>query len=635
MPLETAVLEARRRLDRRRTPQLRVVAAPRLRVADVALFYGERSGGIRTYIDAKAAWAQATGAIEHHVIVPGKGATADPRDAARTARHELPSLRLAATNGYRVPIGVGALRATLRALRPDVVLLHDPFWGPLRVARTAHELGAAVVAVHHGSIALDAAGLPGPDRLWHPLLRAWMHHAYREADAVISAVDPRADCGRAAAIELRFGLHPAFVPQPAVQREDHVLYVGRLGREKGVVELLHAAARSRDPWSLRLHGRGPIELRLRRLAENLGLGARVQWRPYIADRAELARAYAAARVVVMPGAHETFGLVGFEAAASGACVVTCATAPSAAHIGGLARTYEPGDVDGLLAAIEDARAAEPDRAGRRRARGALHVGSRVRGRDGAAAAAGAPVACGRGLTGEGRAQRCGGGDAGRARGRRDAACRRGGRPAAQLARGDARRRRALRLSRARRRRATGTCGTGTRAFTRSPGASIDPARARAELRTVLRSGRPDGFLPHTAFWDSPAGWRRAPLYATRGPFGDRCTETIGPPLLAFAWERVADASPDDPGFRSEALARSAPHLRWLEHHRDPDDDGLLTIVVPDESGLDDSPKYVPGLRPAHPRPAGYALLMERGRRARWDSRDAASPATTTTSRTSG
>jgi len=362
VPLEPpAVLEARKRLERRRTPALRVVAEPRLRVADVALFYGERSGGIRTYVDAKAAWARATGAIEHLLIVPGKGGRpAEARGAAQ--RHELPSLRLAATNGYRVPIGVGALRATLRALRPDVVLLHDPFWGPLRVARAAHDLGALVVAVHHGSIALDAAGLPGPDRLWHPVLRAWMHHAYREADVVMSAVDSRGDCGRAAAVELRFGLHPAFVPSRDVPREGHVLYVGRLGREKGVIELLHAAARSREPWRLRLHGRGPIELRLRRLAERLGLGDRVQWRPYIADRAELARAYAAARVVVMPGAHETFGLVGFEAAASGACVVTCSTAPSAAHIGPLGRTYEPGDVDGLLAAVEAARASEPDHA---------------------------------------------------------------------------------------------------------------------------------------------------------------------------------------------------------------------------------------------------------------------------------
>ena len=325
-----------------------------LRVADVALFYGERSGGIRTYLDAKAAWAQAGGLIEHHVVVPGRV------ERHEGGRHELPSLRLAATNGYRLPLGAGALKDTLRELRPDIVVLHDPFWRPLGVTQTAHGLGAKVVAVHHGSIALDAAGLPGPDALWHPLLRSWMRRAYRDADAVMSAVDPREDCGREAAIPLRFGIEPVFVPQPYVRRQDHVLCVGRLGREKGVIELLHAAARSQEPWQLKLVGRGPIEDRVRRLAQRLGIAERVRMYPFIADRARLARWYASARVVVMPGAHETFGLAGFEAAATGVPVVACSTAPSVAVMGPRVRTYEPGDIDGLLAAIEAARAAPAD-----------------------------------------------------------------------------------------------------------------------------------------------------------------------------------------------------------------------------------------------------------------------------------
>jgi alpha-1,6-mannosyltransferase len=139
-----------------------------------------------------------------------------------------------------------------------------------------------------------------------------------------------------------------------------VLYVGRLGREKGVIELLHAAARSREPWLLKLVGSGPIEERLRRLAERLGIAERVRMYPFISEHVRLARWYASARAVVMPGAHETFGLVGFEAAACGASVVTCSTAPSAALMRGIVRTYEPGDIDGLLAAIEAARAAQPD-----------------------------------------------------------------------------------------------------------------------------------------------------------------------------------------------------------------------------------------------------------------------------------
>ncbi|MBJ7331827.1 MAG: glycosyltransferase [Solirubrobacteraceae bacterium] len=327
-----------------------------MRVVDVALFYGERSGGIRTYLDNKIAWASATSGIEHHVIVPG------PRRVHEGGRHELPSLRIAAANGYRLPLGVRALNDTLRALRPDVVLLHDPFWGPLNVCQVSHEMGARVVAVHHGSSALDAAGMPGPDAPWRAGFRRWMHHAYREVDAVMSAVDPREDSGRDVSIPLRFGLHPAFTPPAEPEpRGDHVLYVGRIAREKGVFELVRAAARAPEPWPLRLVGTGPALDRVRTLAAELEMGKRLQLRPYIRDPERLAQTYRRARVVVMPGEHETFGLVGFEAAASGAATVACETAPSARIAGPLMRTFAPGDVDGLLSAIEEARRAEPDR----------------------------------------------------------------------------------------------------------------------------------------------------------------------------------------------------------------------------------------------------------------------------------
>jgi alpha-1,6-mannosyltransferase len=328
-----------------------------LRIVDVALFYGERSGGIRTYLDAKVRHARATGAFEHHVVVPG------PRERHRDGRHELPSLRLAAANGYRVPLGARALKRTLERLRPDVVFLHDPFWAPLKVTEAAHALGAKVVAVHHGSAALDAAGMPGPPGPWERLFRAWLRHAYAPVDAVASVVDPEPDCGREASFPLRLGLHHAFRPQSGVPRGDHVLYVGRLAREKGVFGLLEVAARSDDPWPLRLIGSGPAEDALRRRARTLGIARRVTFRPFVADRGRLAREYAGARCVVMPGEHETFGLVALEAGASGARVVACAAAPSAELLGDLAHLFAPGDTDGLAAAIAAARAARLDPAG--------------------------------------------------------------------------------------------------------------------------------------------------------------------------------------------------------------------------------------------------------------------------------
>ena len=78
--------------------------------------------------------------------------------------------------------------------------------------------------------------------------------------------------------------------------------------------------------------------------------------------------------------------------------------------------------------------------------------------------------------------------------------------------------------------------------------------------------------------------------------------------------------PDDPGFATEALDALRLHYDWLDHHRDPDHDGLISIIHPDESGLDDSPKYddVFGWM-SHYLP-GYIWLVERSRRLRYDSR---------------
>jgi alpha-1,6-mannosyltransferase len=352
MPPELAVLEGGAAAPRVR----RLHAAPPapLKVADVALFYGERSGGIRTYLDAKAEHAIRTGDIEHHVLVPGV------KERHESGRHELPSLRVVAANGYRVPLGAGALKETLRALRPDVVMLHDPFWWPVDVISCANELGAATVAVHHGTSNLEAAALPGPSRVYAPLLRRWLRRSGRHVDAVMSNVDTMADFGRLATMPLRLGVHEAFRPRPDVKRGDHVLYVGRLSREKGVLELLEAAARAEDPWPLRIVGSGPLEETLRTRARKLGIATRVSFRPHARDRVRLAHRYASARCVVMPGEHETFGLVALEAAACATPVAACWTAPAVHAIGSLGHGYVPGDEADLDRAIAAARAAGPD-----------------------------------------------------------------------------------------------------------------------------------------------------------------------------------------------------------------------------------------------------------------------------------
>jgi glycogen debranching enzyme len=140
---------------------------------------------------------------------------------------------------------------------------------------------------------------------------------------------------------------------------------------------------------------------------------------------------------------------------------------------------------------------------------------------------------------------------------------------------------------------------------------IDPERAREELRTLVRAMSPKGLVPHTVFWAGRARWRRAPIYATASTFGSLATAHTQTPALALAWEVVADGGRE---FELEGVEPLARHYDWLARERDPDGDGLVTILFPDESGLDDSPKYDPVYRRmAHYRP-GYFRLVERYRR---------------------
>jgi len=140
---------------------------------------------------------------------------------------------------------------------------------------------------------------------------------------------------------------------------------------------------------------------------------------------------------------------------------------------------------------------------------------------------------------------------------------------------------------------------------------FEPGRARTELETLLAAQRPDGFIGHTIFWDRPVTLRRYPFYnvASRRAFQ---TETIQPPLLAWAW-RIAVGDP-------AAEPRIGAQVEWLTRNRDLDGDGLLWIVQPDESGLDASPKFDPVWGWRADGRLGFPLLVAANRRRGFDAR---------------
>ncbi len=141
---------------------------------------------------------------------------------------------------------------------------------------------------------------------------------------------------------------------------------------------------------------------------------------------------------------------------------------------------------------------------------------------------------------------------------------------------------------------------------------FEPARARAELESLLAVQRPDGFVGHTIFWRAPVRLPRLAFYNVATRSGFLQTETIQPPLLAWAWKLAVGDPRQEP--------RIGAQIEWLAANRDLEGDGLLWIVQPDESGLDASPKFedVWGWH-ANGR-IGFPLLVRRNRRLGFDAR---------------
>ncbi len=66
--------------------------------------------------------------------------------------------------------------------------------------------------------------------------------------------------------------------------------------------------------------------------------------------------------------------------------------------------------------------------------------------------------------------------------------------------------------------------------------------------------------------------------------------TMQPPIIAYAVERIYQATGDE-AFKDAALPVLTGFYRWLRRSRDPDNDGLIAVIQPEEAGTDCSPKY--------------------------------------------
>jgi glycosyltransferase involved in cell wall biosynthesis len=141
-----------------------------------------------------------------------------------------------------------------------------------------------------------------------------------------------------------------------------LLFAGKLIPRKRPVDLAMAAARCQARGlkvEIMVAGSGDLGPQLEAAAASHGVRLHLLG---FCNQTEMPAAYAAADCLVLPSAHETWGLVANEAFACGRPIVVssaCGCAPDLARDGDAGRTFPAGDLDALADAIEKLAASPP------------------------------------------------------------------------------------------------------------------------------------------------------------------------------------------------------------------------------------------------------------------------------------
>lgn len=346
------------------------VAGPR--VVDVTQWYSPTSGGIRTYLHAKAAWASAAGTFHAAVVTgPSDGEATVAGSPAMLVRGRTPR----STWGYRVALRARGVLAAVERLRPDVIVVHDALAFPRSLAQWAGEAGVRVVQVCHSHLADAVRGAPRlVRRPAGAALTALQRRALTVGEVVIvaspvvkDALAPVADLQvMVSPLGIDLGTFSRAVPDPALRREMGVapsqpmlLYAGRLSREKRV-DLLPDVMASYTDGVMVIAGAGSARQRLEQRARRTGVDDRVRFIGHLSGRDALARLMATADCFVHPNPHEPFGLALLEAMAAGCRLVAPRSIGIADTVAGRgAVLVEPGDAaalaDGVTRAMDSPR----------------------------------------------------------------------------------------------------------------------------------------------------------------------------------------------------------------------------------------------------------------------------------------
>ena len=236
---------------------------------------------------------------------------------------------------FFLPLVIGVL-ALARVFSGTRTVLCLSLGDKLLATVPARLLGMRVVWMEHL--------IPGRSLAQNPYL--WLYRRLSELARVATVSE--AVRGSLAALGIRRE-RIEVIPPGIVVREDEradlskpiVGIVSRLSKEKNVgayVEAFAGVLKQVPEAELRIFGTGAEERDLRALAERLGIGPRVRFEGYVADRRAL---YGGLRFLAVPSLRESFGIAALEAMAWGVPVL-------ASDVGGLPEVVADGETGALL-----------------------------------------------------------------------------------------------------------------------------------------------------------------------------------------------------------------------------------------------------------------------------------------------
>jgi hypothetical protein len=136
-------------------------------------------------------------------------------------------------------------------------------------------------------------------------------------------------------------------------------------------------------------------------------------------------------------------------------------------------------------------------------------------------------------------------------------------------------------------------------------ANYDIERAKKEVLSLLRGQWANGMLPNMIFLNGDAHKRDRNMWQSkRSPYAPDNVATSGitqPPMLAEAIVHIGSKLPklERRMWYQTTYPALLSYHEWLYRERDPHEEGLVLLIHPWESGLDNTPPWINQLRMHH------------------------------------